>query len=86
MTDPSSADFVVIGSGIVGSGIVGSLTARKLVQAGASVLILEAGPRVTRGELVSRFRNSTRLRRRHFTNGSSCEGSRSSTRQTPQMQ
>jgi choline dehydrogenase-like flavoprotein len=50
-----SADFVVIGSGIIGS-----LTARKLAQAGASVVILEAGPRVTRGELVARFRNSPR--------------------------
>lgn len=55
MAEPSSADFVVIGSGIVGS-----LVARKLAQAGASVLILEAGPRVTRGQLVARFRNSTR--------------------------
>ena len=55
MAELSSADFVVIGSGIIGS-----LTARKLVQAGASVIILEAGPRVTRGELVARFRNSPR--------------------------
>ncbi len=55
MVEPTSADFVV-----VGSGIIGSLTARKLAQAGASVLILEAGPRVTRGELVARFRNSPR--------------------------
>jgi choline dehydrogenase-like flavoprotein len=55
MADPQSADFVVIGSGIIGS-----LTARKLVQSGASVLILEAGPRVTRAETVARFRNSPR--------------------------
>jgi choline dehydrogenase-like flavoprotein len=55
MAQQLSADFVVIGSGIIGS-----LTARKLAQAGASVLILEAGPRVTRDELVARFRNSTR--------------------------
>ena len=53
MAEQLSADFVV-----VGSGIIGSLTARKLVQAGASVIILEAGPRVTRAELVARFRNS----------------------------
>jgi glucose dehydrogenase len=55
MADPSSADFVV-----VGSGIIGSLVALRLAQGGASVLILEAGPRVTRGELVARFRNSVR--------------------------
>ncbi len=50
-----SADFVVIDSGIIGS-----LAGRKLAQAGASVLILEAGPRVTRNEIVARFRNSPR--------------------------
>ncbi len=55
MAEPNSADFVVIGSGIIGS-----LAARKLARAGASVVILEAGPRVTRGELVARFRNSPR--------------------------
>jgi choline dehydrogenase-like flavoprotein len=55
MADTQSADFVV-----VGSGIIGSLVARKLALAGASVIILEAGPRVTRGELVARFRNSPR--------------------------
>lgn len=53
MAEAKSADFVVIGSGIVGS-----LTALKLVQSCASVLILEAGPRVTRAETVARFRNS----------------------------
>jgi choline dehydrogenase-like flavoprotein len=55
MADALSADFVV-----VGSGIIGSLVARKLVLSGASVIILEAGPRVTRAELVARFRNSPR--------------------------
>jgi len=55
MANDTSADFVV-----VGSGIIGSLTARELALAGASVIILEAGPRVTRGELVARFRNSPR--------------------------
>lgn len=55
MAETLSADFIV-----VGSGIIGSLVARKLALAGASVIILEAGPRVTRAELVARFRNSTR--------------------------
>lgn len=55
MTEALSADYVVIGSGICGA-----LLARRLAMQGASVLILEAGPRVTRGELVARFRNSTR--------------------------
>ncbi|MFI4926220.1 MAG: GMC family oxidoreductase [Burkholderiales bacterium] len=55
MLDNASADYV-----IVGSGIVGSLVARTLARASASVLILEAGPRVTRDELVARFRNSPR--------------------------
>ncbi|MDB5915268.1 MAG: family oxidoreductase [Ramlibacter sp.] len=55
MASPESADFV-----IVGSGIVGCLVALRLAQAGASVLILEAGPRVTRAEFVARFRNSPR--------------------------
>ena len=55
MAQQLSADVVVIGSGICGS-----LVALKLAKQGASVLILEAGPRITRGEIVSRFRNSTR--------------------------
>ncbi len=55
MSDQLSADFVVIGSGIIGS-----LTALKLLKQGASVVILEAGPRVNRGQIVARFRNSPR--------------------------
>lgn len=55
MANELSAEYVVIGSGICGA-----LLARRLALLGASVLMLEAGPRVTRGELVARFRNSTR--------------------------
>lgn len=55
MSEQLSADFVVIGSGIIGS-----LTALKLLKQGASVVILEAGPRVNRGQIVARFRNSPR--------------------------
>jgi choline dehydrogenase-like flavoprotein len=55
MPDVAAADFIVVGSGIIGSTV-----ARRLVQSGASVIILEAGPRVTRAEIVARYRNSTR--------------------------
>ncbi|WBO21344.1 GMC family oxidoreductase [Sphingomonas abietis] len=55
MPDTLSADVVVIGSGICGA-----LAARKLAQAGASVLMLEAGPRVSRAQLVHNFRRSAR--------------------------
>ncbi|MDN5843292.1 MAG: GMC family oxidoreductase [Alcaligenaceae bacterium] len=55
MADSPSADFIVIGSGIIGS-----LTALQFAKAGASVIILEAGPRVTRDQIVYNFRNSTR--------------------------
>ena len=50
-----SADYV-----IVGAGIIGAMLAAKLAKSGASVLMLEAGPDVTRAEIVGRFRNSPR--------------------------
>ncbi|MES2415756.1 MAG: GMC family oxidoreductase [Pseudomonadota bacterium] len=50
-----SADYV-----IVGAGIIGAMLATKLAKTGASVLMLEAGANVTRGEIVARFRNSAR--------------------------
>ncbi|KFD22359.1 MULTISPECIES: GMC family oxidoreductase [Tatumella] len=43
---------------IIGSGVMGGLLATRLLQAGKSVIIVEAGPRVTRQEIVERFRNS----------------------------
>lgn len=46
------ADIVV-----VGSGVAGALVAYELARAGKSVLMLEAGPRVPRWEIVERFRN-----------------------------
>ena len=51
MADQLSADFVVIGSGICGA-----LTALQLLK-GGSVLILEAGPRISRDAVVANFRN-----------------------------
>src|SRR4051812_45497418 len=51
MTHELSADVVVIGSGICGC-----LAAERLARTGRSVLILEAGPRVTREQLVLNYR------------------------------
>jgi choline dehydrogenase-like flavoprotein len=42
---------------VVGSGVLGSLTAHALAQAGKSVIMLEAGPRMPRWQLLERFRN-----------------------------
>jgi choline dehydrogenase-like flavoprotein len=55
VSEQLSADYVIIGSGICGA-----LTALKLAKQGASVLIIEAGPRVGRAQLLANFRNSTR--------------------------
>ena len=52
MTQAPSADVV-----IVGSGICGCLTAHRLALQGASVTILEAGPRIERGQIVANYRN-----------------------------
>ncbi len=54
MTNNTSADIVV-----VGSGVAGSLVAHQLALAGASVIVLEAGPRIRRWRIVENFRNSS---------------------------
>jgi fructose 5-dehydrogenase large subunit len=50
MATTNSADLVV-----VGSGVCGAMVAHEALQAGLSVLILEAGPRGERGDYWSRF-------------------------------
>lgn len=55
MAQQNSADVVVIGSGIIGS-----LAAERLAKQGMSVLILEAGPRMDRGQITANCRNSPR--------------------------
>jgi len=43
---------------IVGAGVAGLLTAWKLTQAGAKVLVLESGPRVNRAEALATYRQA----------------------------
>lgn len=52
MASDYSADVV-----IVGTGVVGSLIAQQALDAGLSVLMLEAGPRVDRWRIVENYRN-----------------------------
>lgn len=52
-TENLHADVVIVGSGISG-GLIGA----QLAKAGKSVLILEAGPRVKRNEIVETYRSS----------------------------
>jgi len=52
-TETMNADIVIIGSGICGS-----LIASRLARAGRSVLVLEAGPRLHRRDIVETYRNA----------------------------
>jgi choline dehydrogenase-like flavoprotein len=52
MATDQSADVVV-----VGTGVVGCLIAEQALDAGLSVLMLEAGPRVDRSQIVKNYRN-----------------------------
>jgi glucose dehydrogenase len=52
MSDDLNADVV-----IVGAGVAGGIAAHALASAGVKVVMLEAGPRLDRGEIVERFRN-----------------------------
>src|SRR6202451_1931586 len=52
MASDDSADVVV-----VGTGVVGCLIAEQALDAGLSVLMLEAGPRVDRGRIGENYRN-----------------------------
>src|ERR1700733_1594820 len=52
MNGQTGADVV-----IAGTGIVGCLIAEQMLDAGLSVLMLEAGPDIDRGRIVENYRN-----------------------------
>ncbi|AOJ84822.1 choline dehydrogenase [Burkholderia savannae] len=61
MSRDDSADVVV-----VGTGVVGCLIAEQALDAGLSVLMLEAGPRVDRWRIVENYRNLPPSLRSHW--------------------
>jgi fructose 5-dehydrogenase large subunit len=52
MVSKTGADVV-----IAGTGIVGCLIAEQMLDAGLSVVMLEAGPRIDRGHIIENYRN-----------------------------
>src|SRR5580704_17759877 len=52
MVSKTGADVV-----IAGTGIVGCLIAEQMLDAGLSVSMLEAGPRIDRGRIIENYRN-----------------------------
>jgi choline dehydrogenase-like flavoprotein len=61
MAKDDGADVVV-----VGTGVVGCLVAEQMLDAGLSVLMLEAGPRVDRWRIVENYRNLPPVLRDHW--------------------
>ncbi|CAB3810011.1 Fructose dehydrogenase large subunit [Paraburkholderia ultramafica] len=61
MANDYAADVVV-----VGTGVVGCLVAEHMLDAGLSVLMLEAGPRVDRWRIVENYRNLPPSLRQHW--------------------
>ncbi|WAH61778.1 hypothetical protein LZ023_40075 (plasmid) [Pseudomonas silvicola] len=51
MAAPSQSPVVIVGTGVVG------VVTEQLLDAGIPVLMLEAGPRVSRAEIVENYRN-----------------------------
>lgn len=60
---PSTLNSDVV---IVGTGVVGCLIAEQALDAGLSVLMLEAGPRVSRDTIVENYRNLPPTLRNHW--------------------
>ena len=56
MTD--SAETIVTDVGLIGSGVASALSAAKLAAGGVKVAVLEAGPRIDRGDALDRYRKA----------------------------
>lgn len=65
MSDSTSLSDLSADVVIVGSGVVGGMIADQMVQAGRSVIVLEAGMRRPRGEFVEKWRDMSFFNRRH---------------------